>query len=253
MTETTFEDDRAPVSSRLQQQARAPLYRQLVQRLTQDIRQGVYGVDQALPSERALVDLFGVSRVTARKAIEVLVEQGWVLRRHGAGNFVAPRLVQRLSQLSSFSEALRQRGYQASSRWLAREVGPATAQECAQLGLASATPIARLERLRLADGVPVALEISALPLRAVPQPQLLDGSLYEHLGRVGQTPVRAVQHIRALNADAYMAQQLGLPLASALLWVSRTATLASGAPVEFTVSYCRSDYYDFVVEMTRAS
>lgn len=228
------------------------LYRQLASQLEQDIRGGRYRVDQALPSERMLVESLGVSRVTARKAIEVLVAQGLVLRRHGSGNFIAPRLEQTLSSLTGFTEELRRRGYLPTSTWLARGIRAASTQECQQLALAPLAQVASLERLRLADGVPMALEFSVLPLAVLPQPKALEGSLYAHLAAVSHAPVRAVQHIRALNADARTAHLLGVTPATALLWVTRTAYLASGQPVEYTVSYCRSDDYDFVVEMQRS-
>ena len=231
---------------------RSPLYRQLASQLAQDIRAGRYRADQALPSERMLVESLGVSRVTARKAIDVLVGQGLVLRRHGAGNFIAPWLEQSLSRLTGFTEELRQRGYVPTSTWLVRDIRAANAQECQQLALSPTAQVASLERLRLADGVPMALEFSVLPAAVLSQPEALGGSLYAHLAAIGQVPVRAVQHIRALNADARTAQRLEGPLATALLWVTRTAYLASGRPVEHTVSYCRSDYYDFVVEMPRS-
>jgi len=226
---------------------RSPLYRQLAGQLAQDIRAGRYRVDQALPSERTLVESLGVSRVTARKAIDELVAQGLVQRRHGAGNFIAPRLEQTLSRLTGFTEELRQRGYAPTSTWLARDIRAASAQECQQLALSPPAQVASLERLRRADGVPMALEFSVLPVAALPQPEALEGSLYAHLAATGQAPVRAVQHIRALNADARTAQRLEVPLATALLWVTRTAYLASGQPVEHTVSYCRSDYYDLML------
>lgn len=206
---------------------------------------------QALPSERMIAESLGVSRVTARKAIDRLVEQGLVVRRHGSGNFIAQRLEQPLSRLTSFSEELRQRGYVPTSQWLTRDVRAATALERQQLGLGRTTKLAHLERLRLADGVAMAYEVSVLPLAALPQPQTLDGSLYAYLDGTVHAPVRAVQHIRALNANARMASLLELPAGAALLWVSRTAYTATGAPVEFTLSYCRSDYYDFVAEMKR--
>lgn len=210
---------------------------------------GTYRVDQALPSERMLVESLGVSRITARKAIDVLVAQGLVLRRHGSGNFIAPRIEQPVSKLTSFSEELRQRGYAPSSQWIARATGVANAAECEALGLARGARVARLERLRLADGVPMALERSVLPLAALPLPKALVGSLYVHLAQSGQAPMRALQHIRALNADASMAAQLQVVPGAALLWVTRTAYLANGAAVEHTQSYCRSDYYDFVAEL----
>lgn len=227
----------------------SPLYRQLATQLAQEIHQGHYQVDQALPSERALVEDRGVSRVTARKAIDVLVAQGLVQRRHGSGNFIAPRLEQRLTQLTGFSHELRQRGYLPTSRWLVRELGLASLPECQQLALTAPAQVARLERLRLADGVPMALELSVLPHAVLPEPHTLQSSLYEHLAAHAHAPVRAVQHIRALNADARTAQHLQIPLATAVLWVTRTAYAASGLAVEHTVSYCRSDNYDFVVEI----
>lgn len=243
----------SPSLPRIHASDRSPLYRRLAGQLAQDIDAGRYRVDQALPSERALVESLGVSRVTARKAIDELVARGLVQRRHGSGNFIAPRLEQTLSRLTGFTEELRQRGYHPASVWLAREIRVADTRECQQLVLSPPAQVASLERLRLADGVPMALELSVLPVAVLPQPGALEGSLYAHLAVTGHAPVRAVQHIRALNADARTAQLLGVPLATALLWVARTAYLASGQPVEHTVSYCRSDYYDFVVEMPRSA
>jgi GntR family transcriptional regulator len=227
----------------------SPLYLQLARQLEQGIRTGTYRVDQALPSERMLSESLGVSRITARKAIDVLVEQGLVLRRHGSGNFIAPRLEQPLSKLASFSEELRQRGYLPSSNWITREVATASVAEREAMGLARGARVARLERLRLADGVPMAYERSTVLLSACPRPQDLDGSLYLHLARSGLAPVRAVQHIRAVNAESAMAASLGIAIGAALLWVSRTAYLPDGVAVECTQSYCRSDYYDFVAEL----
>lgn len=241
----------SPSVSRTPSSDRSPLYRQLADRLAQDIHAGRYRVDQALPSERTLVESTGVSRVTARKAIDALVAQGLVLRRHGSGNFIAPRLEQTLSHLTGFTEELRQRGYVPTSIWLARGIRAASVQECQQLALSEPAQVASLERLRLADGVPMALEFSTLPLAVLPQPHTLEGSLYAHLAAASHAPVRAVQHIRACNADARTAQRLALPAATALLWVTRTAYGVSGQPVEHTVSYCRSDYYDFVVDIPR--
>ena len=113
----------------------SPLYLQLARQLESDIRTGTYRVDQALPSERMLSESLGVSRITARKAIDVLVEQGLVVRKHGSGNFIAPRIEQPTSKLASFSEELRQRGYVPASQWITRETGVATVPEREALGL----------------------------------------------------------------------------------------------------------------------
>jgi GntR family transcriptional regulator len=230
----------------------SPLYMQVARKLIKDVRDGLYQVDQALPSERVLSERLDVSRVTARKAIDQLVEQGLVVRKRGSGNYIAPRIEQPLSNLSSFSEQLEQRGYTPNSQWLRREIVRADADEQLALGLSPASRVARLERLRLADEVVMAYEVSVIPATVLPKPENVSGSLYAHLDKTGHMPVRALQHIRALNAPANLAGQLGVPEGQAVLFITRVGYLESGQAVELTHSYCRSDHYDFVAEMRRA-
>ncbi|NML60533.1 GntR family transcriptional regulator [Massilia sp. RP-1-19] len=231
----------------------SPLYMQVARKLIQDVREGRYRVDQALPSERLLSDQLDISRVTARKAIDQLVDQGLVVRRRGSGNYVAPRIEQPLSNLSSFSEQLEQRGYRAGSQWLKRAIAVAAADEQLSLGLSSNTRVARLERLRLADEVVMAYEVSVIPATILPRPEGVGDSLYAHLDKTGHMPVRALQHIRAMNAPATLAGQLGIPEGKAVLFITRIGYLESGQAVELTHSYCRSDHYDFVAEMRRVA
>ena len=229
----------------------SPLYMQVARKLIQDVHDGRYQVDQALPSERTLSEQLDVSRVTARKAIDQLVEQGLVVRKRGSGNYVAPRIEQPLSNLSSFSEQLQQRGFHPSSRWLKRSIVTAGADEQLSLGLSPNARVARLERLRLADDVVVAYEVSVLPQAIVPHPEEIGHSLYEYLAKSNNVPVRALQHIRAMNASATLAKQLDVPLGQAVLFVTRVGYLESGQAIELTHSYCRSNHYDFVAEMRR--
>jgi GntR family transcriptional regulator len=231
----------------------SPLYLQLAQTLGQVIRDGRYQPNEALPSERLLSESLGLSRVTARKAIDQLVEQGLVVRRQGSGNYIAPKLEQPLSRLTSFSEELHQLGYKPSSRWLSRTLTAAAPDEQLSLGLSTGSRVARLERLRLADDAVMAYEVSVLPEHVVPDPGEVDASLYAYLRTHGREPMRALQHIRALNADARLAGLLKVPAGQALLYITRVGYLKAGQAVELTHSYCRSDYYGFVAEMRRES
>jgi len=119
------------------------------------------------------------------------------------------------------------------------------------LGLSPNSKVARLERLRLADDVAMAYEVSVLPVAVVPQPEAVGDSLYQYLEATGKAPARALQHIRAMNASAELARQLDVPEGQAVLFITRIAYLATGEAVELTHSYCRSDHYDFVAEMRR--
>jgi GntR family transcriptional regulator len=175
-----------------------------------------------------------------------------VVRRRGSGNYIAPRIEQPLSNLTSFSEQLQQRGYTPKSRWLKRAIVTASADEQMSLALSPSSKVARLERLRMADDVVMAYEVSVLPQHIVPKPEAIGDSLYAYLESTGKAPARALQHIRAMNAPAELAQQLEVPEGQAVLFITRIAYLESGEAVELTHSYCRSDHYDFVAEMRRA-
>ena len=232
----------------------SPLYLQLARKLADAVRKGRFQAHEALPSERLLCEALGVSRVTARNAIDQLVDQGLIVRRRGSGNYIAPHLEAPLSRLTSFSEELHRRGYKPGSRWLVRAISNATSDEQHGLGLSSkarGVKVARLERLRLADGVGMAYEGTVLPLSVLPNPEAVEDSLYQHLTMLGHAPVRALQNIRAINAPGWLAKLLEIPEGLAVLDIIRTGFLASGQVGELTHSYCRSDYYDFVAEMKR--
>ena len=231
--------------------ARAPLYQQLALALARAIADGQYQTDEALPSERTLCDGLKLSRVTARRAIDELVDRGLVVRKHGSGNFIAPKLVQTLSRLTSFSEELARRGFAPSSRWLSRTLTTADTATRERFGLGESARVARLERQRLADDIVMAYEISLLPEHVLPDPEGVGGSLYEHLERNGHLPTRAVQSLHALNADAHLAALLCVPEGEALLFITRVGYLESGQAIELSQSYCRSDYYGYVAEMRR--
>jgi GntR family transcriptional regulator len=243
--------DRAFAGLHIDSQDGTPLYLQLRRGLVHAIKDGMFKPDDALPSERVLAEALGVSRVTARKAIEALSRDGLIVRRRGSGNYIAPLLEQPLSRLTSFTEELQQRGFKPTSRWLRRTVTAALPDETLTLGLSPNSKVAKLERVRLADDVPMAYELSVLPATLLPRPERIGGSLYAYLADKGLMPVRALQHFRAINATARHAELLCLPEGAALMWVTRVSYLEDGRTIEFTQTFCRSDYYDFIAELRR--
>ncbi|WP_374357038.1 GntR family transcriptional regulator [Chitinimonas sp.] len=228
-----------------------PLYLQVANKLTSAINSGLWQADEALPSERVLCEVLDISRVTARKAMDILFEQGLIVRRQGSGTYIAPRLVQPLSRLTSFSEEIRSRGFTPTSRWLSRDIGIASQEEVLRLGLSPSASVARLRRLRMADNTVMAIETSILPSRYMPEPTKVGDSLYAWMDAHGASVVRALQHLKAVNASDEMAQLVGLPTGTAMLMITRIGYLESGLPVELTYTYCRNDYYDFVAELRR--
>jgi GntR family transcriptional regulator len=232
-------------------QSVTPLYLQLANKLSEGIHSGLWQPDEALPSERMLSDTLDISRVTARKAIDILCERGMLTRKRGSGTYITPKLEQPLSRLTNFSEELRQRGFNPGSQWLSRETGIASAEEILALGLSPNTVVSRLKRLRTADNVVMAIESSTIPAQFLPDPKVINDSLYGYLDAHTLLPTRALQHIRAVNATAEQARLANIKQGAAMLYITRVGYLDSGAAIELTHSYCRSDYYDFVAELRR--
>ncbi|KVF74024.1 GntR family transcriptional regulator [Burkholderia sp. FL-7-2-10-S1-D7] len=228
-----------------------PLYLQLARNLASAIHAGAWRAGEALPSERLLSGTVGVSRITARRALALLVEQGLIKRARGAGSFITPRVADPLSRLVGFTAKMKQRGFVPDSVWLSRTLRTASRDEITRLGLAPGATVARLERLRRADGIVMAVEHSTLPAAVVPDPQALGASLYEYLDARGMTVVRALQHFRAANATHEIAKWMSVKPGSALLVITRIGYGADQRAIEVSETYCRDDYYDFVAELKR--
>lgn len=229
-----------------------PRYLQLRERIQEAIQAGVLKENQSLPSEREIAAITDLSRVTVRKAVSGLVEDQVVVQKRGSGSFVAPKVQkveQKLSSLTSFTEDMARRGLTADSEWLTRGLFLPSPEETFTLGLSVGERVARVDRLRKANGTPMAIERASLSERSVPDPTKVTVSLYDELKRADLRPVRAIQRISARNLEAEDADLLGVAVGSAGLKIERVSYLASGRVVEFTRSVYRGDAYDFIAEL----
>jgi GntR family transcriptional regulator, N-acetylglucosamine utilization regulator len=229
-----------------------PLYLQLQQSIEEAVRKGTLKADAALPGERDLAKQLGISRVTVRKAITGLVQKGVLVQRWGSGTFIAPqmRLEQPLSRLSSFTDDMSARGLKSSAVMLSQSIGQASTDELMALGLSPGDLVSRVNRLRLANGIPMAIENAVVPSRVLPDPSLVRQSLYAVLHEKGFVPTRALQRLHAVLLTEEQASLLGVPPQSPALYIERRSFTATGEVVEFTSSYYRGDAYDFVAELT---
>jgi GntR family transcriptional regulator len=236
----------------LQDARGGPLYLQLKRFIEDAIRSELVHPGDALPSERDIAARLDISRVTVRKAVQQLVHEGVLVQRHGSGTYVSlppHRVEQSLSHLTSFAEDMARRGMAVRSTWLDRGIYEPSAQETAILGLAGTDKVARIARLRISADTPLAIERASLPAGILPDPQAIGTSLYAHLEKAGNRPIRAVQRIRAASLGEEDAALLDVAPGVASLHIERTSYLASGTVVEFTRSIYRGDTYDFVAEL----
>ncbi|WP_436493433.1 GntR family transcriptional regulator [Actinokineospora sp. HUAS TT18] len=208
-----------------------------------------------IPTERSLATQFDVSRTTVRQALAELTVEGRLLRVQGKGTFAAePKVAQRL-QLSSYTEDMRAQGREPSSKLLEVAEIPAEVELARLLGVRPGAKVLRLHRLRLADGEPMALESTHLPLgrfRGLRRFVTDGGSLYQVLrDRFGVEMGHAEETIETALAAPHEADLLGADIGMPMLLLSRHSFDAEEKPVEWVRSLYRGDRYKFVTTLNR--
>lgn len=234
--------------------SKVPLYYQLYQILLGKIKEGIWQPDELLPSEAELVEKYDLSRATVRQAFDMLVNQGWVYRRRGQGTFVArPTIEQNLSRIVSFWEDMQQRGLEPGTKVLSREIIPATIDFTEELKVTVGEELARIVRLRLADGEPMSVEYSYLVNRFCPgvlEQDYANSSLRQMLeSQFNIRLVYARQKIRAVPASEDLAELLNIEPNSPLLHIERVSYSDQDLPIEYLEINLRGDRYTFYTEL----
>jgi GntR family transcriptional regulator len=224
----------------------------------QEILEGVVGAldpGAVLPSERLLAQRYGVARATVTQAIDGLAARGLVYRVQGSGTFVAePKFRQPLT-LTSFTEDMRARGMTPGSVVRGQAIVPASEVVARHLALVPGTPVVHLERVRTADGEPMALERTHLPAQRLPcreDADLTDTSLYELLERKwGVRVAEADQWASVVRVSEEEAALLHVSAEQPALLFQRVTRDPAGTPVEYVRSLYRGDRYEVHTRLER--
>ena len=229
-----------------------PRYLEIAEALRRQVAAGRPG--DRLPSDAELCERFGVSRMTARQAVQLLANEGLLVRRRGEGTFVAARAVPRLlGSPLSFTENMRRRGLRADSRLLEAGWVDPTREERAALGLAPGVRAVLVERLRLADGRPMAIERAVVTpaCAGVLDDDLAHGSLHAAFERLGRIPTTATARVSARRPTLRERKLLGLPQSGVVLSERRTISDADGTPLEHTETLYAAERYAFEAVLHR--
>ncbi|QFY63314.1 GntR family transcriptional regulator (plasmid) [Rhizobium grahamii] len=228
-----------------------PLYKRLKLAIEKAIQTQTFQSGSVLPGERVIASSLSLSRVTVRKALSLLEEEGLLSRRHGFKTEIGSRVEKSLATLTSFSEDIRARGQVPGCIWISRQITRASSTEMMALGIAGDANVVRIKRIRTANSLPIAVETSVVPVRFLPSPHLVDQSLYEALQARGFLPERAVQRMRSRPATADDATHLHCEAGAPLLVTERRCFLGDGQIVELCETRYKGDVFDFVFELRR--
>ncbi|HHY98753.1 MAG TPA: GntR family transcriptional regulator [Firmicutes bacterium] len=231
-----------------------PLYHQLKEILREKVESGEWRPHQLIPSEPRLAMEYGVSRATARRAIEDLTREGLFYRKQGKGTFVnSPKIEQGLERFYSFSKDMETKGLNPGTEVLhLKEVAP-NAKIRTQLQLSEGANVFEIQRLRLVKSEPVILETSWLPADLFPGltlEALERNSLYDLMEKIyGIRPVRAEEYFEPVCVDDYESEMLGVKEGSPALLLHRIAYSESGRPVEVCKGIVRGDKCRYYVKL----
>jgi GntR family transcriptional regulator len=231
-----------------------PMYYQVAQQLEHAIESGELAPGTRLDGELALAEQLGVSRPTLRRAIEYLVDRGFLVRRRAVGTQVVHPKVRRPVELTSLYDDLAASRKDPRTKVLSLETVSATDRVAHALGLEDGVEVLAMERLRYADGQPLAIMRNWLPLGLV---ELDDGrleraGLYQLMRAAGINLHLASQTIGARGASAAEARLLQARKGEPLLTMSRTTYNENGLPVELADHIYRASLYTFeIVLVTR--
>ena len=233
-----------------------PLHAQVEEALFKSIAESVLAPGSRLPTEDQLVERYAVSRTTIRTAVQSLVARGLVEIRRGKGTFVSqPAITQELTELTGFVEDMRALGRQPSARLVDRRMVAASETVARQLSLPRGATVVRIQRVRLADGIPLSFDETYLPQELgekIMADDLENQPIFSLLEQKYATPlIEAEYRLAAVASHGTVARALGMEAGSPIFLIERTSFSANRRPVDYERLYYRGDHIRFVTRLAR--
>ena len=233
-----------------------PLYYQIKKILTEKIQKGDIKTGEKIPTEEELVNKYHVSRMTIRQAINSLVNEGYLERIKGKGSFVLEKKIQYgLLHLKSFSQDMKQRGFQVKNKTLEKKETTPTKKISTKLHIKTTDKILTVTRIRIVNKKPIALETTHIPSHLCPElikENFNEISLFNILEKKYKLHLKnAEQILEPVLPDAHIRNILEIPNQTPLLKVSGITYLENNIPIEYIEAYYRSDRYKFILELVR--
>lgn len=231
------------------------IYKSIADRLRLRLNSSDFEIGSPLPGEKKLAEEFGVSRMTIRKAIDLLVVWELVVRRHGSGTYVARKdLHHETANLTGLAEVLRKQGKEVVSRVLVFEVMPAPPAIASLLRIQIDERIYFSRRVRYVDSKPLMLEDSYMPVKLFRNLSLvhLEGSKFDYIEKeCGLTISGNHETLSPVLADRQLAQSMNVPEQTPLLRITSLSYSDSGEFLNYSVMFRNASVYQVDYHLRR--
>ena len=222
--------------------------------LIEKIKTQTYRENEKLPSERELCEIYELSRITVRQALQELEREGYIYKLHGKGTFVAPKSYnQHLVKLYSFTEEMKAIGKQPTTNVLSFKEIMVDERLATKMDLHLNDEVFQIIRLRFADGEPLMYETSYIPKKIFPrlkEQDLIERPMYDIFYEDYQIGV--TKALERFSATMIREEEAGylkmIPMQPAML-IKRYAYQGKQL-IEYTISVARGDKFDYTVELT---
>lgn len=225
-----------------------PLYHQIREKIREYIAEKKLQPDTLLPSEAELMQLFGASRGTIRSALIDLEKEGVIYKAQGKGTYVSPpRISRRLRTMISFTEEIKAKGLEATSKILEAAQIEANEHVAAKMQIEPGDLVYRITRIRYADGRPVGLNTSHINAKLCPEflaaVDFSVGSLYDYtFDLYGLRIIKAERILESISSSAELATTLEVASGDPVLKLTGIAYIESGAVLDYCIEYYREDW-----------
>ena len=241
------EDILSYIKEKIQINNSVPIYIKLAESIKNALNDNLLQEGDFLPTERKLCDYIETSRVTVRKALDLLEKDKIIVRQHGIGTVINKSAKENLSFTKSFSQKIILSGRTPDTVWMSKSLVNPDDFLIEHFKLKNHTKIFLLKRVRSVDGTPISIEESYVPTELIHSLEDVKSSLFEYFKNSGIVPAKMISKVTAEVANKELIKETDYTNGQPMLVIKNLIYSETGEPIEYSINYCRGDMYEFKV------
>ena len=236
------------IKNRIEQKDKSPLYLKIADSVKLATEQKLLKGGDFIPTEREFSDKLGVSRITVRKALDVLDKEGVIVRSRGLGTMISETVEYSGKEATGFSQQAVLKGKKPDTLWIKKDVIECSSELATKLSIKENEQVFLLKRVRYIDEQAVSIEESYVPAHLIKNPDEIQLSLYDYFRSQDISPTKTQSRVSAQMPTQGSLEKLAIDNNVPVLLIEQTAYDKQGVPIEYSINHCRGDMYVFVSE-----